>query len=334
MDVGRADGARPAGDRLRGVRSALAAALRIPLFVKILVANAVIVAVASWIGTVPGLLVSLAVNAAILHVALGPLRTLEATVERVRAGDLSARSPHSIVADARLERLITTFNETVASLADVQAQFRAAAARALDAQEGERLRLARELHDDTAQALATLRLQLETARRSDDPRRRDALLEQVREGLGAAGESVRRFARGLRPPALDELGLVAALQTCAETQVPPGGPAVSVTARAVGRLEPAIELAIYRMAQEAIANAVRHGRANRIGVDLERRDGALTLEISDDGVGFDPGRVAPQRLGIFGMKERAALAGGTLDIRSTPGAGTVVRIAVPLRPGS
>ena len=311
------------------IRSVVASTLRVPLFLKILLANAAIVAAASFIGTIPGLLVSLAVNAVILYVALGPLRALEVTVERVRGGDLSARAPASSIADSTLQRLTTTFNDTVDSLASTQAQLRATAHRALTAQEGERMRIARELHDDTAQALAALRLQLETARRSDDPARRDMLLEQVRDGLGEAGESVRRFARGLRPPALDELGLAAALQAHAAMLSQSGQPAIRVTAETAARLDPEIELAVYRMAQEAIGNAVRHADAKTISVVLETAQGALTLRVSDDGKGFTPGQVAPHRLGIFGMKERAALVRGTIAVTSRPGRGTDVIITVP-----
>lgn len=307
------------------------ALLRVPLFIKILAANAVIVAAASRIGTLPGVLISLAVNGVILHIALRPLRSLEDAVERVRGGEIGARAPLSLVADANLERLTVTYNETLDALAATQDQLRGMAHGALSAQESERGRIARELHDDTAQALAALRLRLEAARRQTDPGRRDALLEEVRDGLGEADENVRRFARGLRPPALDELGLAAALQAHAATVSGQGGPTVALSSDGVGRLDPDIELALYRIAQEAISNAIRHAGAQRVRVHVGARDGRVELSITDDGCGFTPSAAGDQGLGLFGMKERATLAGGTLAIGGGPGEGTTVSVTVPAR---
>ena len=212
------------------------AVLRVPLFYKILLANAVIVVLGAVVGTaitrdyfrsggagfsppalvtmlaLVGVAVTVLVNALILRVALSPLKLLEDTAARAQAGDLDVRVPSSPVADRELERLSLTFNGMLDSLEAYRQRLREIAARALAAEEEERKRIARELHDDTAQSLAALMLRLRVIRGQQDPQARARMLDELREGLGQALERIRRFARGLRPPSLDELGLVPALE--------------------------------------------------------------------------------------------------------------------------
>ncbi|HEU0055334.1 MAG TPA: histidine kinase, partial [Longimicrobium sp.] len=212
--------------------------LAVPLYYKILIANAVIVALAAgggillardWLGTEPGtwtwpvaltvsgvgVLASVVVNGVILRLALQPLAELEQTAERVQSGELAARAPASALADRELEHLISTFNGMLEALAGYRQQLRRLAAQALGAEEEERKRIARELHDDTAQIMASLLIRLRVAQRTQDRAQRDAVLEDLREGLAQALDGVRRYARGLRPPALDELGLVPAIEAYA-----------------------------------------------------------------------------------------------------------------------
>jgi signal transduction histidine kinase len=311
------------------------ALLRVPLFAKILLANAVFVVMASLADTrfaAVIIIASVIANALILRVALRPLADLETTVERVGQGDLAARAPRSAVADARLNRLIDTVNETLDSIAASRGHLQDMARGALDVQETERRRIAHELHDDTAQVLAALRLQLESARRQDDRDRRDAQLEQVRDALGEAAERVRRIARGLRPPALDDLGLAPALAAHAESISLPGC-RIQVEA-GIGRLAPELELALYRILQEAMNNAARHSGATAIAVKLVRTDRAVTASVTDNGRGFDVAGTlaAAGRLGLFGMQERAGFFGGRTSISAAPGKGTTVTTVIPLEP--
>lgn len=335
--------------------------LALPLFYKILVANAAIVLtfslMAIWLavelsGTaapllpiaavaVAGAAVSLAVNAVIIHLALEPLRLLKETADEVQEGNLDARVPSTPLADQEMQRLTLATNAMLDRLLEYRRQLREVAARALNAAEEERRRISLELHDDASQRLAAILMRLRLARSASDDDTREAVLEEVRRELAEAADGLRRYAQGLRPPALDELGLGPAIEShvrhiSAATEV-----AVEVEVEGVGRLEAAeAELALYRIVQEAITNALRHGRARSIRVRLERCDGAAVATVTDDGIGFDMDRVlevqdGEHRLGLFGMRERAEYVGGRVEVTSRAGEGTVVRAAVPSRgPGS
>ncbi|HEX6749736.1 MAG TPA: ATP-binding protein [Longimicrobium sp.] len=332
--------------------------LRVPLFYKILIANAVLVLVGTLFGTLVtarfvrdepgrsligvvgllaliGIAITLAVNAVILRVALRPLDDLERTAARVQRGELDRRAPVSPVADRELERLRRTFNAMLDTAAAYRARLREVAARALSAAEEERKRIARELHDETAQMLAALLIRIRVVRNSRDPAQMEPLLDGMREDVSRALEGIRRFARGLRPPALDELGLVPAIEGHARSLEEISGLAVEVRAGDVAAdLPPVAELATYRIVQEALSNVVRHARATRVRVTIARDGERLVVTVEDDGRGFDPQNVISSEgggLGLFGMKERAGYIGGRVDVDSTPGAGTRVRAEIPLR---
>jgi two-component system, NarL family, sensor histidine kinase UhpB len=332
--------------------------LRVPLFYKILIANAALVLVGTLFGTlvtaryvrdepgrsllgVAGVLallgigVTLLVNAVILRVALRPLDDLERTAARVQRGELDRRAPVSPVADRELDRLRRTFNAMLDTAAAYRARLRQVAARALSAAEEERKRIARELHDETAQMLAALLIRIRVVRNSRDPEKLEPLLDGMREDVSRALEGIRRFARGLRPPALDELGLVPAIEGHARSLQEISGLAVDVHADAdvAGDLPPEAELATYRIVQEALSNVVRHARATHVAVEILRAGDRLVVTVEDDGRGFDPDNVIATEgggLGLFGMKERAGYIGGRVEVASTPGAGTRVRAEIPL----
>lgn len=205
------------------------------------------------------------------------------------------------------------------------------------AREDERRRLARDLHDGPAQAMAAalFAVDLAAAALERRPEAAKAELLHAREQVRDALEDVRSAIAGLRPRLLEEQGLVDALQAMAGS---PGlwGPQVAVDTGAVtrkDRLPAEIELALFRIAQEAVSNARRHGAADHVRVTLETRPGVVKLAVVDDGRGFDPDRTraAPERGdGIPGMGERAAQLGGLLRIAAAPGAGTRVEVLLPL----
>lgn len=330
--------------------------LRVPLFYKILVANAGIIVVFSLLGiwlvsrigdpelvgpllavAVAGAVVSVAVNALIIQVALEPLRRLKRTVDRVQEGYMDARVPESALADREMERLTAATNGMLDGLEAYRGRLREVAARALNAAEEERRRISLELHDDTSQRLAAALLRLRVARGLVERDVMDAALESVREELADAADGLRRYAHGLRPPALDELGLGAAIESHVRHISETTSITVEATAKGVGRLEsPEAELAVYRIVQEAITNAIRHSRSHRIQVTVEGSEGLVVATIEDDGVGFDPEALLNHSdndhgLGLFGMRERADYVGGRVDVVSRPGWGTSVRAVVPTR---
>jgi signal transduction histidine kinase len=205
----------------------------------------------------------------------------------------------------------------------------------VEAEEEQRRRLSRELHDEPLQLFLHLARRLESLGQTPGipGSAVDALEEARTQALGAAAR-LRTLARDLRPPSLDELGLVAALSTLL-SEVEDDSELVA-TLRVVGtdiRLAPEIELGAFRIVQEAVRNILRHARASRIAVTLEYGPDSLALEVTDDGRGFETGDDRPsEHLGLLGMRERARLLGGLLDVRSTPGSGTVVQGSVPLGP--
>jgi two-component system sensor histidine kinase UhpB len=330
--------------------------LRVPLFYKILLANAVIVVLGAVAGTslsqhllrpgpdevsprlftvslaLAGVLVTVLVNAWILRLALIPLRLLEVTAAKVQAGDFDARVPASTVTDPELEDLTSTFNSMLDNLEVYSQRLRDVAARALNAEEEERKRIARELHDDTAQTLAALLIRLRLAR-SATGAARDEEFEQFRLQLGEALERIRRFARGLRPPALDEFGLVPALESHVRTLSETVGIPIRMEAEPLTlELSSQSELVLYRIVQEALSNAVRHAAPKRIHVAISEENQNVVVVVTDDGSGFSRSATRDsdgRGLGLFGMEERAGYVGGRVEIRSRPGAGTTVRASIP-----
>lgn len=206
---------------------------------------------------------------------------------------------------------------------------RAIRARVVAAQEAERARIARELHDVVGQALTAVRLNLLSLGRVNA--RTGASGAEILDSIAAvdaALHQVRTAAFDLRPAVLDDLGLAAAMRALCRQASRRSGVAISCRA-AIGdeRLPAEVETTCFRVAQEAITNVVRHASARRVAVHLwlRRRSGVLVLEVSDDGVGFDPGRCdSIACIGIAGMAERASLVGGDLEVRSRAGDGTKV----------
>jgi two-component system, NarL family, sensor histidine kinase UhpB len=277
-----------------------------------------------------GLAAILVANFLILRLAFRPMRELESTMSAVQPG-LEEPRVHANFSDPDLRRIANVFNSMLDRL---EHERHLSAQRVLQAQERERQRVARELHDQTGQALTheiiSLDLLLE---RTGDAKARQQL-EAVKRTLEETLEEVHRMSQDLRPSVLDDLGLVPALRTLAKQ---PSGSEVSVHVDGLrDRLPPPIETALYRIAQEALTNANKYAKASHVNIDLRSLDGHIRLRVRDDGVGFDPQSI-PEReepgragLGIFGMRERATLLRGTLEIHSAPQKGTEVVAQLPL----
>jgi two-component system sensor histidine kinase UhpB len=263
-----------------------------------------------------GLALMLAVNLMLLRRALAPLRELTAFARRI---DLLEPGRRLEVGggDSEASELTAAFNEMLDRL---EAERRDSVARALAAQEGERLRVAQELHDGVGQTLTGVVLQLGRAARDVPEPARDGVLEAQETARGSL-EEVRRIARQLRPEALDDLGLASALLVLGERVAEHSGLDVDVHVQpGLPELDGEAELVVYRVAQEALTNVARHSGARRAEVRL----GSSRLDVDDDGHGFPhDGREGG---GVRGMRERAVLIGATLRISSSPLGGARVTL--------
>jgi signal transduction histidine kinase len=202
--------------------------------------------------------------------------------------------------------------------------------RVVEAQELERRRLARELHDQTGQELTSVLLGLKSVEEARDDEERAAALAAVREQVVQTLHDVRRLAVELRPKALDDFGLVPALERLRDTFAEQTGMQVELVSQLRGRLPPDVETALYRIVQEALTNVVKHARAGAVSIVLARAGGSVTALIEDDGRGFEADERERGGLGLLGMGERLALLDGMLKVESRPGAGTTIVAEVPL----
>lgn len=271
-----------------------------------------------------GLAVIFVVNALVLRRALTPVARLESlmrTASPLRPGRRIPTGGNS----AEVIELAEGFNDMLARL---ERERKMSATRAHEAQESERLRLAREIHDEIGQGLTAQLLELENASRAPSPEVA-AHLDHARESARSTLEELRRIARRLRPEALEELGLRSALSDLAERVA--GHTRMDVV-QAIDQRLPELaaeeELAIYRVAQEALTNAMRHSAADRIEVELRRVDATLLLRVTDDGAGL---REAEEGAGLTGMRERALMIGADLEVISRDDGGVEVELALPVR---
>ena len=236
------------------------------------------------------------------------------------------------------ERLLEAFAASAATAVGMaqnvaQEQLR----RGLEASDEERKRWARELHDETLQELAGLRVLLAGAARSGDRDRLEAAVGDALDQLTDSIERLRALITDLRPASLDDLGPEPALQALVRRVGDQTGLAIDLKVdldyeegRSAERHLPELELAVYRIVQEALTNVTKHAHADHALVEVADRDGHVVVSVRDDGTGFEFER-AGAGFGLIGMRERAALAGGTLDIRSEPGTGTTVTVNLPAR---
>jgi two-component system, NarL family, sensor histidine kinase UhpB len=272
---------------------------------------------------------ALAVRLLVLRRRLSPLETLIEDMEKVdlsRPGPLLPRSIDGVGETEEVARIELAFLRMMERL---EAERRRAGSAALQAQEEERARVARDLHDEVNQSLTGLLLRLEAVREAAPPELEDELAE-TKALANQAMRELLSLARQLRPTALDDLGLAAATAGQVE-QLARGDVDAEFAAEGdFSDLSDDAQLVVYRVAQEALSNAARHSGAERVAVKLRRSDGdgGVELEVADNGRGFAFAE-SEGGLGIAGMRERALLVGGELTIESRPDEGTTVRLAVP-----
>jgi two-component system, NarL family, sensor histidine kinase UhpB len=269
---------------------------------------------------------ALAVNLILLRRRFRPLESLIEEMEKVdlsRPGPVLPASIDGVGETEEVERIELAFLRMMRRL---EAERRRAGSAALRAQEQERARVARDLHDEVNQSLTGLLLRLEAVS-EEAPPELEAQLAETKTLANRAMLELLSLARQLRPTALDDLGLAAAIAGQVEQIAAAGVDAELSTEGDFSDLDDDVQLVVYRVAQEALSNAARHSGAARIDVTLWRSEAGAELEVADDGRGFPFDR-SERGLGIAGMRERALLVGGELTIESRPDQGTTVRLSV------
>jgi two-component system sensor histidine kinase UhpB len=273
-----------------------------------------------------GFLAMLVVNLVLIRRALAPLEDLAEEMQAIDLRDPDRRIEVSPRQSVELAAFTGALNAMVDRLAEER---RVGARAALSAQEGERLRIARALHDEAGQTLTAVALEIERAAEAAEPEERQRLIAVATELHGTLDE-IRRITRELRPEALDDLGLVNALIALCRRSSRQGGIEIE---RRLGTDLPSLssdlELVIYRVAQEGLTNVLRHSGASRCLVSLALDGKNVELVVQDDGRGL-PEALLADTVGIEGMRERALLARGTLELSSPPEGGTRLRLLVPI----
>ena len=325
----------------------------IPVFYKVLIANSFIIFVGATGGTwlasqlnrikyAPiylivfvafGWLVSVALNFVVLQIAFRPLVDLTRVMNRVQGGERSVRAPLTGV-DPEADQLAGTLNMMLEAIDDAN---KMRATQIINAQEQERKRIARELHDETSQVLTSLLISLAVLEETTTtPEGRERIAE-TRTLAHQTLRAIRNLSIDLRPSALDDLGLLPALRWYVKEYQQKSS--IQVDFQATGfkdRLPPEMETALYRIVQESLTNVAKHAQAHHVTINLREAADAVYATMSDDGRGFDIEELQKttdrdRGLGLVGMQERALLLNGTLTINSRPHGGTTVHVAIPLQ---
>jgi two-component system, NarL family, sensor histidine kinase UhpB len=283
------------------------------------------IALVETVDLVVALVVMLAANLLLLRRAIAPIDRL---VEGMRTVDLLRPGQRFAVSGGiEVTELTRTFNEMLERL---EIERRESGRRVLRAQEAERLRVARGLHDEVGQVLTGVLLQLDSLRNADDATRAIDI-EETKQSVRQALEEVRRIARELRPEMLEHLGLVSALTELSRRFADQSG--ISVQRHfdeELPLLSDEAEIAVYRVAQESLTNVARHADARHVDVTLESGAGSVVLRVADDGRGLpEPVPSYNGHTGLRGMRERALLVGGALAIKRSRNGGVEIRLEVP-----
>ncbi len=271
------------------------------------------------------------------------INRLLAATRLLSAGNLSARTGSGGAGE--LARLAGAFDEMATAIEQrhseqrrAQDQIQRQLRQVITAQEDERMRIARELHGETGQSLSALILGLDVAQMvlAEDKQKTEEHLKDLKAMTEETLRDLRRLIADLRPSLLDDLGLGPALAWYGEQRLTPLG--IRFVLNDDGqeeRLPPEMETALFRIVQEGITNGIRHAHASAVDIDLIHQDGFVTLQLADNGCGFNTAAVESndtegRGLGLRGMQERANLLGGEFQLRSAPGAGTTIRVRVPV----
>ncbi len=325
--------------------------LALPVMLKVLLANSVVILVGATLGTylatriyqpngaafligfvAAGWLVSVLINFILLKIAFHPLTQLRETMKRIQAGSPELRAPLT-GQDPEADQLAEAFNTMLETLAEAA---RTRATQILTAQEQERKRIARELHDETSQVLTSLLISLkvlEEALASDEARLR---VEETRSLVHQTLRAIRDLSIDLRPSALDDLGLLPALRWYIKEYQQKCKIEVEFSAANFKeRLPSELETALYRIVQEALTNTAKYAKARKVRVSVVEDDAGVSATINDNGQGFDAQTILKlpwqeRGLGLAGMHERAALLDGSLIITTEPGGGTTIEARLPL----
>jgi signal transduction histidine kinase len=330
--------------------------LRVPLAIKLVGAN-VAIAVIAWgavfldhqagsptermlIALAGALVAGIAVNLALVMLALRPIRDLERTAYRIWHGDAQARVPRSAVGDRDLDQIGGTLNALLDHLEQDRTRMHGLATEVIRAEDRERARIGRELHDSIAQALAAVTYQLSAAETDSRDPSMAGRLRTIRVLAGQVLDEIDVLSHTVHPRVLNDLGLLAGLRHLARTSANGSHPIeVLVTDgsedafRGLGMETAAV---LYRVAQEALQNAMRHSKARRIEIILGASDGDVIMRVVDDGSGFDLAEARTRRpgMGLFTMGERVSLVRGEFAVDTGPGKGTTVRVRIPIERGS
>jgi two-component system, NarL family, sensor histidine kinase UhpB len=331
--------------------------LSLPVFYKVLLANSLIIFFGATGGTwlasnlhnshqayatpaslvlfiVAGWLVSIVLNFVVLQVAFRPLMDLGKVMNRVQAGERSLRAPTTGV-DPEADQLASTFNMMLEAIDDAT---RLRASQIINAQEQERKRIARELHDETSQVLTSLLISLAILEESITTQEARERIADTRKLAHQTLRAIRNLSIDLRPSALDDLGLLPALRWYVKEYQQKCAIEVEFAATGFkGRLPAEMETALYRIVQESLTNTARHANARKVIITMREDEDMVFATIADDGCGFDMDalRKSPDQdrgLGLAGMNERALLLDGSLTINASPGHGTVIEVQMPLEP--
>ena len=276
---------------------------------------------------------SMCVNVGLVLLALRPIHSLEETAERVAHGDLDARVPASPLADRDFARVADTFNRVLDELIADRAHMRQLASAVIREGDRQRSSISRELHDSAAQSLAALMFEVTAAAQASTDPDQVVRLEAIRGYAVDVLDEVRLLAQRVHPRVLDDLGLAPALERLARGVRDASDARVEVCIGSNGATVPRPAAAVlFRVAEEAVANAVRHGSAHVVSIHVSSDTRNVRLAVIDDGTGFDPARIPADHpgTGLFTMRQRVLLAGGIFEVDSQPGAGTVVSAVVPL----
>jgi signal transduction histidine kinase len=280
-------------------------------------------------------LVTLVLNGLLVYWALLPLRTLEETARRVSRGNLGARFTAPVMGDRNIARIGATFNDLLDSLTADRARVRHLASQVISAGDAERAHIARELHDSTAQALTALEMILTSALRDPAHGTTTERIRTMRDITTQALGEVRTLSHNVHPRVLDDLGLVPALEHLARRTREQSPLAVWVASDERQAAPAPVASVLYRVAQSALNNVARHAQATEVHITVASDALQASMEIVDNGAGFDVDAAERGRsgMGLFIMRERLGLVGGELIVSSGPGRGTSVLATVPLGEG-